>query len=601
MVIPPMIRKFVDTVLNVHPVIWVLLYVALQALLYFQPFLHGTAASFYFLAVDPELFPRDLARTSSLGTSTFFYKFMYLLLGPNVTNPFYLFWPYLVTCFLIAYAVYKIGYFVSGGRREAGLLMLVLLLVQKMPINGAFVSLTFADYNYQHFALPIVLFSIYFFLREQYFCFALFMVAAFYFHLKTPAAVLLALLPLLAYEIRRRPKILLSFIFPFFLFIPRVMALAKGFYSTSGFSPAEKAEFMRLIIPREGIEGNVFFNLLGTTNLTVCAVLTLVGVWTVRFVGDEQLRRKFYWCYGGIVFAFCVGLVVKGIDHSWGPLGEISVLGYTRASILGLVLTLSTLAVFFYGQIERAYHNRRTLMLVIYLALLIFVGLNDFYFWSFSDIVRVIAGSKTLAKIIFSLLAAGSIAALVKVFDFRLPVMKVVTMVLIAALGYTAVKGSAKVYQSYKMEYPFFPLSPVHEAFFDKNYYDSQAWAKVNTDKNDLFLVVLSDRQEEGDYCDGGFRYGSLRSVWCQDVPCAYGNGATFREWKRRREVLREFLGKPFDQWDPLVQGEKIDYVVGPKDSVWPRQYAKVYENQDYVIYKTGVRQPRPIRGSRRL
>ena len=168
-----MIRKFIDIVLKVHPVIWVLLYVALQALLYFQPYLHGTASSFYFLAVDPDLFPRDLARTSSLGTSTFFYKFMYLLLGPNVTNPFYLFWPYLVTCFLIAYAVYKIGCFVSGGRREVGLLMLVLLLVQKMPINGAFVSLTFADYNYQHFALPLVLFAIYFFLREKYFYFAL--------------------------------------------------------------------------------------------------------------------------------------------------------------------------------------------------------------------------------------------------------------------------------------------------------------------------------------------------------------------------------------------------------------------------------------------
>jgi len=581
-----MIRKFIDIVLKVHPVIWVLLYVALQALLYFQPYLHGTASSFYFLAVDPDLFPRDLARTSSLGTSTFFYKFMYLLLGPNVTNPFYLFWPYLVTCFLIAYAVYKIGCFVSGGRREVGLLMLVLLLVQKMPINGAFVSLTFADYNYQHFALPLVLFAIYFFLREKYFYFALTMVMAFYFHLKTPAATLLSLLPLLAYEIWRRPKILSSFIVPFIFFIPRIVALAKSFYSTSGFTQSEKAEFMRLIIPREGIEGNLFFNLLGTTNLVVYAVITLVGVWSIRFVADEHLRRKFYWCYGGIVFAFCVGLAVKAIDHFWGPLGEISVLGYTRASILGLILTLSTVAVFLFGRIEGAYHNRRTIVFAAFLSLLIFVGLNDFYFWSFSDIVRVIAGSKTLAKVIFSLLAAGSIAALVKVFDFRLPVMKVMTMVLIAALGYTVVKGCPKVYQSYKMEYPFFPLSPVHEAFFNKNYYDSQAWAKVNTDKNDLFLVVLSDRQEEGDYCDGGFRYGSLRSVWCQDVPCAYGNGATFREWKRRREVLRGFLGKPFEQWDPLVQDEKIDYVLSPKDSVWPQHYAKVYENQGYVIYR---------------
>jgi len=581
-----MIRKFIDTVLKVHPVIWVLLYVGLQALLYFQPFLHGTASSFYFLAVDPELFLRDLARTSSLGTSTFFYKFMHVLLGENAVNPYYLFVPYLGTCFLIAYAVYKIGCFVSGGRREVGLLMLVLLLVQKMPINGAFVSLTFADYNYQHFALPVVLFAVYFFLREKYFYFALAMVVAFYFHLKTPAATLLALLPFLVYEIWRRPKILLSFIFPFFLFIPRVVALAKSFYSTSGFSPAEKAEFMRLIIPREGIEGNVFFNLLGTTNLAVYAALMLVGVWSVRVLSDEHLRQKFYWCYGGIVFAFCVGLSVKAIEHFWGPLGEISVLGYTRASILGLTLTLSTLAVFFYGKIEWAYQNKRMLLLAVYLALLVFVGLNDFYFWSFSDIVRVIVGTKTISKIIFSILAAGSIVALVKIFDFRLPVMKVVTMVLIAALGYTVIKGCPKVYQSYKMEYPFFPLSPVHEAFFHKNYYDSQIWAKVNTDKNDLFLVVLSDSQEEGDYCDGGFRYGSLRSVWCQDVPCAYGNGATFREWKRRREVLRGFLGTPFDQWDPLVKSEKIDYVVSPKDSVWPQDYSRVYENQEYTIFK---------------
>ncbi len=581
-----MMRKIIDAVLKVHPVIWVLLYVALQALLYFQPYLHGTSSSFYFLAVDPELFPRDLARTSTIGTSTFFYKFMHVLLGENALNPYYLFVPYLGTCFLIAYAVYKIGCFVSGGRREAGFLMLVLLLVQKMPIAGGYVSLTNADYSYQHFALPIVLFAIYFFLREQYFYFALSWVVAFYFHLKTPAATLLALLPFLVAEIWRRPKILLSFILPFVFFIPQVVALLKSFYSASGFSPTEKAELMRLIIPREGIEGNVFFDLEGTTNLVVYAALMLVGVWGVRFLFDEELRRKFYWCYGGIVFAFCVGLAVKGIDHFWGPLGEISILGYTRASILGLVLTLSSLSVFFYGKIEGACQNKRTLLLAVYLALLVFVGLNDFFFWSFSDIVRIIVGTKTISKILFSLLAAGGIVVLVRVFDFKLSLMKVVTLVLIAALGYTTLKGYAKINQSYKMQYPFFPFSPVHEAYFDKNYYDSQIWARVNTGKNDLFLVVRSDSQEEEAYCDGGFRHGSLRSVWCQDVASAYGNGATFREWKRRREVLRGFLSKPFDQWDPLVKSEKIDYVVSPKDSVWPQDYAKVYENEKYTIVR---------------
>ena len=138
------------------------------------------------------------------------------------------------------------------------------------------------------------------------------------------------------------------------------------------------------------------------------------------------------------------------------------------------------------------------------------------------------------------------------------------------------------------MHYPFVPFQPVAKRFFDKDFYDVQVWVKENTDKNALLLVIESQdnfKKEIGD-CNGGFRNGSARSVWCQDIVSAYGDAESFREWKRRRQLLQEYLQYPFEAWRPLIKAEGIDYVVSLKGSHWPKGYKLVYDSAKWVVYK---------------
>ncbi len=580
-----MVRKFLNFLLQVNPLYLVLIYVLLQSFLYFHPFIHSARASFFFLAVDPELFARDIIRTTTLGTTTFFYKFMQILLGDNLANPYYLFWPYFVTCLFIAWAVFLIGKRISGGRNEVGILMLILLLVQKETINGAYVSLIFADFNYAHFTLPILFFALYFLFKEKYSFFTILLVTSFYFHLKTPAAITISLLPLLIFQISKKPKMVLSLLIPFILLIPKVMLTVNQLYGQGEFSSLdEKVEYMQMVIEREEIEGSMFFDTQGVTNLIVYSLFAIVGILTAQLIADKNLRSKVYFCHGGVFFTFGLGILIRIIDHFWGPLGEIVVLGYARASILGLILALATISLFFYQRIEVC-KQANSLNLFFILALLYFIGINDFYFESFSDIISIIFSSKTLAKLVFAFTASLVTTGVVRLMNHNVATQTLLSVLLVLSLAYVSLKGVAMVYRSYKSHYPYFPFVP-QASFFSFDLYEAGKWAKENTQKNDLFLVAFNEGKNEEDFCHGDFRNKSLRSCWCQDFLGTYGNPVAYREWKRRRNLLRNYLGTPLDQWDSLLSQENINYILSSKNLSWTKKSQAVFENNSYVIYR---------------
>ena len=140
------------------------------------------------------------------------------------------------------------------------------------------------------------------------------------------------------------------------------------------------------------------------------------------------------------------------------------------------------------------------------------------------------------------------------------------------------------MYKAYQAGYPYFPLLPDFSAF-NPRLYDLGAWAQKNTQKDDTFLMIEKGGKEEDDYCNGGFRIFLQRSLWCQGFIGAYGNPDAFREWKRRRAVLREYLERPRDQWSELTRQEQIDYIVAGKDFVWPNRNNIVFENDEFVVY----------------
>src|SRR3989344_9495896 len=215
-----MLNKIIVSITRVHPLFYIVPYILLQAYLYFSPYIQATAGSFYFIVADPTLFPHDIIKTSPFGTITYFYQFVHVLLGQNMTSPYYLFPLYVVSCGLVGWALYSIGKLV-GNEKAVGYLVLVLLLVDKSPFTG-YLSITRPDYNYQHFTLPFLLFAVYFLLKEKNLLFSLFMVFSFYFHLRNSIAFGFAVLPLIIYRVIEEPKVLKAFLLPGLLLLPKV-------------------------------------------------------------------------------------------------------------------------------------------------------------------------------------------------------------------------------------------------------------------------------------------------------------------------------------------------------------------------------------------
>ncbi len=553
-------------------------YVLLQSFLYFSAYIHSIGGAFYYLAWDPELFPHDIIRTSTLGTATLFYKFIHLILGENIINPYYLFWIYLVSCCLVAWAVYLMAKLVSDGEKAAGILALVLLLIEKAPIGGAYVSIMRTDYNYQHFTLPFVLLAVYFLFREKYLYFGLLMAVSFYFHLKTPAAIAIALMPFLLREIIKNPKLLLSFILPLIVFIPKVWMMAKDLYAATGFTAAEKAEYMQLMIHREELEGSMYFDQPSIMALLMYTALALLGVWSARYVTDQKLRSKIYWCHGGVYFAFAVGSMVRLADHLYGPLGEVVVMGYSRACILGILLTMCTLSVFFYNRIKAFLSSQNAMGLFLAMLALFFVAISSFYYADFLT-------AKAMGKFAFFAAASAVMVFVLKKVQFRIHARSLISVLLIIALAYTGLKGVMMVRRSYAAGYRYAPFIPDF-GLFNPELDAAGEWVRKNTPKDAHFLSSVPESTSERSFCDDKVRRAGLRSIWCQGFPSAYGSAAAFREWKRRRAVLDQYIDQPLDKWGPLLEQEKIDYIFASKDFVWPEEFEKVYQNPEYVVYK---------------
>jgi len=562
--------------------IWLIVpYIFLQSFLYFSAYIHSIGGTFYYIVWDPSLFARDIIKTSTIGTATLFYPFVHWLLGENVIIPPYLFLVYLVSCTLIAWAVFLMGRSVSGGINSVALIFLILLLVEKVPIEGAYLGIMRTDYNYQHFTLPFSLFAIYFVLKERYLYFGLLMAISFYFHLKTPAAITIALIPLLIREVMRNPRILLSFILPFIAVIPKVFLMSRSLNVMAGFTPTEKEEYMNFMIHREEMEGSMYFNVEGVFSLALYTLLAFLGVRSAGFVKDQVLRSKIYWCHGGVYFAFVMGTLVRVVDFFYGPLGEIVVLGYSRASVLGLLLTFSTLSLFFYRKIGEFLEKRDGKGLFIGILILFFFAINSFsYFTLLQELTK-----KFIIKFGFFIMFTVLLLLVVKRKRFKVTIDLLISALLAIALMYVGIKGAIMVRGSYASHYPYAPFVPDF-SLFDYDLYLAGQWAQKNTPKDTLFLVSVEKDSKEESFCDEDFRKQSLRSVWCQGFPSTYGSAVAFREWKRRRALLHAYLDKPSWEWEQLLKEEKINFILASKNFVWSEQYEKVYQNSQYVIYK---------------
>lgn len=578
-------KKILDTVIDIHPINWVILFTILQAFLYFQPYTHWTYGSFYYLAVDPQLFSHDIIKNSLLGTTTMFFKIMHFLLGDKITNPYYLFWPYLATCLIVVWAVFQLGKLISGGKNEVGLLMILLLLVHKTPVEGAFLTIIYSDYNYQHFTLPIIIFSLYFLLKRRFAAFAFLAAIAPYFHLKNSIVFILCIIPLLVYEVKKTPKILLNFILPTLLFLPRIIFLIRDLYLKSGFTLTEKIEYMNILIHREQIEGSMYFNLAGITNLIVYFLIAAVGISLTKYVVDEGLRKRVYLCHLGVFLTLLIGTVVRIVDHYFGPLGSIVILGYPRSTLIGVLLTISTVALFFDQKLNESLKSQQRMMLYVFLTILVFICTQDFYYTSLSDFLAKVLSVKTGTKLLFALATAGFILLALKLLQNNMSRKQMIHLLFIAIIGYVMVKGSFMTYRSYKSNYYYFPFNSV-PGLFDSDFFDAKIWARDHTPKDALFLAVQNDGKVEKDFCCGGFRNVSLRSIWCQETTAMYGNAKIFREWKRRRNFLNEYRKLPLTQWDPLFDAEGIDYIVSTNGLLWPSNFIRVYRNNTYAIYK---------------
>ena len=579
---PLLLRKFINRVVVINPIYYIVFFVILQAYLYFQPYIHTTGASYFYLQADPSLFARDIIRTSTVGDSLF-YDVMYWMLGSNLTNPYCLFFPYLMSCGLIALAVVLTGTEISGGKREIGLLMLIMLVVQKSPIQGSYVSLIYADYHYQHFTLPIVLLAVFFLFREQFFLSALFLVVSFYCHVKTAAAITLALSPIFILEVIKKPKIILSLIVPAILLIPEIISLTNSQYLKTGLSLTERNYFLQLMIDRESNEGSMYFDEMSIVNLITFVLFSIPGILTIRYVANESLRKKLYLCHAGVYLSFGIGILVRIVNHYWGPLGAIVILGYPRASILGVFLTLATVAVFFYKKIEKNFDALPFLFWTVFF--LFAVSLQDYFFYDFAYVPKTIFGLKLIIKLFVALFIAGFVVFILKRQKPKLNIKQTIVILFVLTIVYVLLKLPSMVYRSYQSKYPYFPLIPV-VGFFDREMYDAGQWAQKNTQKGDLFLAANGDGQAKGDLCDGRFRNHSLRSVWCQNVNGTYGDTVAMREWARRQNLLDVYMKMPFVEWEPLLKQERVDYIFSSKFIQWPKNCVKVFENSSYIIYK---------------
>jgi hypothetical protein len=434
--------------------------------------------------------------------------------------------------------------------------------------------------------LPIVLCGIYCLFIGRHFFFALSFSIAFYFHLKTPGAVLLALLPLILSELRLQPRIIFQLMVPLLVLVPKAVLTMRTFYGGEVLSTPDKMELDKLTLVREGIEGAIYFDAQGLTNLSVYTLLAMVGIVMGRFIDDRELRKKIYLAHAGVFLAVGVGLLVRFLDSHWTPLGALVVLGYARATILGLLVILTTFALLGYQKLADFLQSGSVWKLYLLLTALLVFSLNSFYFTQLADVLKDTTNFRSAFKLVFALVGSAVVMATLGLCGFRLSASQVVHLLLVLAVASVSLKGLAFLHRSIKIRYPHLPFVISDTKYYDHDLYSAATWVREHTRKDDLFLGVLGDGKNEAKCCDGALRNQLLRSMWCQDLVGAYGDLDAFREWRRRRAVLKEYLGQPFVAWDSLLDQERIDYVISARDSRWPEKYKLVYENRAYAIYK---------------
>lgn len=505
------------------------------------------------ISLNPNLYASDYALPQRSSYLTYLWQGLGLIvkyLKIDISTVFFV--SYLISLYMTFLAIYLIALTLFK-KREAAFLSLFFLLFTKATLAGAATleNILLA----RTVALPILLFSLLFFLREGYLVSFVLAGTGFLIHPLSAAYVttgllISSLLNLKKIGLRRLIRgimVLLIAASPVFAWkFSQTLALNEFFSADSQWVKILKLRLPHHLFPLSWSRGSFFQAML--------AFLTFL----ITFKHKPQIRLH------RLVLGFVLGILITCL------IGII----FSEFLPLAIVLNLQTL---------------RSFKFILYLVMIYFAN----YFWA----------ELKQKKNIFDQLSVGlvSVGIFYGATGWQYAYLAFLTLTLFLIFHYL-------VFPRKRPLRPFLFLTILIVialslgAYFKKGRFsianaqeekwlDIQRWAKKNTDTQDLFIVPLNSE---------GFRVESERSIFgdWKDGCLAVFNPQFAYEWARRMEKLGFGKGFIFQEGfanlkekdfteiadEAKESSQKIFLVMFKKRE--PLEFPAVYQNEKFVIYE---------------
>jgi len=532
-----------------------------------HPYQYITSEKLAFIksAVDGNLYPEDYL----LKEKQYYYSYFNMILGIfvkylRIDLPVLLFAAYMFSLYMTFLGVYCIASALFR-RTEVGLLALFFLLLgNKITLAG--VSVLGISFTEQVAALPILLFSMYFFFRERYLISFLFQGFAFLIHPLSTSYVVAMLSVSALLEIGQIgvKKLMICFAAFTVMISPILiwkMADSPGSLNMFHADP-EWLELMKLRSSH-----HVFPFSWDRSDFLREGLLLLTFFVSWKYRPSSARNRVVLYAVAAILGLWIIGTIFT----EFLPLPVVIQFQLFRSSTWIVFFTVVYFANYFITSIETE-KSISAKAAVIFIALGIFFG--PVYWWKYAY-----AAFLTLAVFIISCYAFYR-----QNMPLRYVASASVTIVLLLGCGYMAGNNF------------HFSINNVQE----RNWLAVQKWAKENTDVEDLFIVppnIASFRDESeraiyGDWKDGTqmFFNPAFGYEWVRRMKnLGYRESMTIKSFDRLNELEESFKNLSESDFfkianDSAAKSRDIFLVMFNEKNIL--KFPELYRNEKFIVYK---------------
>jgi hypothetical protein len=556
-------------------VLWLLAYVSILSYARFSYFHGQLYTSLYKWLVNPSLFPHDLAMRDSIYVkSSVFFKLI-AWIGPPAVTPLFFFLIYLAVSFAVALSFYFLGKTISGGRREAGILTLCLLMIGYQPLLGADVCIAYPhQFSPSHIATLFLIMALVASFKKRWFLTCSLLAFDVWIQMRNSLNFILAYVPVLFKFLKKRRDII-AIILLIIIVAPFVFnRMPKDIFETK-LDHAMLLEYQNTII-KDNYESYILD--IAAMRWVNFLLMFILGFYTIKFVENDSYRRMIRLFHLGVC-AILMSSVAVSLLHVFNDkiyLGELLLTGASRSVIVIGSIWMVTFALMFLKIFPRdpAAHSEagRT---AAWIAL--FMGFSLMPSISFKT-GRVFS----IAAIVLAFILAWFLAYSFSKRSVRAVLTNRTYLAMIISLSIATLLAGRTFFKAKNEQHPFFPFQ-TH--YYNSGLYDIQLWAKNNTPIHAVFMN-LSDS-----IADDTFRNFSERGSYYNKrvVLDILGNPKYYPEWRQRRDAYiktKKLLeaGIGGDDIRRLLKGENIQYIITDRDVNAGLELA--YENNRYRIFR---------------